>query len=583
MSQSEKTPFMQKPLFRVVSMFSHLKWRIIGLIVVGMIGIAMFSFMPTFTANVFNSLEETLLAGVDPQFAFIYRQLIIFGLLALFNEVFQIFAMFTILKYERTLQEKSVNDFKRKLDLVPISFLENFSEGDLGRRVATQAKLMVRHLLSVIYRMARTIFFFITTSIAMFSISWILALVVISSLPLCILTARFVSKRTQKHFNHNNKVVNEASGFVGQKISLHQFNNVHGLKGAEEEYEVYNEREAKSRLKEEMAMEFNAIYITFIQNFYLLLVTVVFGILFINRIVPEFGALPAFIVFSNRFLANVVIVTETTNVLQAINARAPMVFEIMDHPDTLTEREHIDIEKIGDIEFKGVSLIRDGEKILNNINFTIPRGKSIAIVGPTGGGKSKVVDVLSKFETLTSGEILVNGVDLSEINRDSYYKLMGVAFERPFIFKGTVAENLLYGVRRAMPEQVMNITRKLGSHDFIEKLPHRYETELTADTFTLTTSQKQSINIARTVLKASDLVIFSGAYSTVDTITEKETFEKIMSMHPKQTKIFVTNRLAGVEKCDQILYMERGQIIESGTHQELMKQKGKYYEVFMNN
>jgi len=576
----KKTPLMQKPLFRVLSMFSHLKWRIIGLIVTGIVGITLFSFMPTFTANIFNTLEDTI---PNAQVSAVLQYLVIFGLLALFNEIFHIFAIVFILRYEQVMTEKNVNDFKRKLDVVPISFLENFSEGDLARRVSTQAKLVVRNSLAVIYRISRTAFFFITASIAMFSISWILALVVISSLPLSIMIARFVSKRTQKHFNNNNRTVNEATGYVGQKIALHQFHDVHGIKGVEEEYEVYNQREANSRVKEEMAMEFNAIYITFIQNFYLLLVTVVFGLFFVNGTFIEFGILPAFLVFSRTFLANAVIVTETTNVLQAINARASMVFEILDYPDTLTEREHINVDKIGDIEFKGVTIIKNGEKLLNNINFTIPKGKSVAIVGATGGGKSRIVDALSKFETLTSGEILVNGIDLSEINRDSYYKLMGVAFEKPFLFKGSVAENLLYGVRRAMPEQVMNTTKKLGSHEFIEKLPHRYETELTGDTHLMTTSQKQALNIARTVLKASDLVIFSSAYSSVDTVTEKETFEKIMASNPKQTKIFVTNRLAGIEKCDRIYMMESGQIIEQGTHKELMQSKGKYYDAFMSN
>ncbi|MCL2755761.1 MAG: ABC transporter ATP-binding protein/permease [Firmicutes bacterium] len=570
-----------KPLFRVLSMFSDLKWRIVLFISLGAIGIVLFSFMPFFTRNIFDSLEESILYGTNPELSFIYRQLFLFGLLALFNEVFQVVGLLTIIKYEAEIKEKNIINAKRKLDLVPISFLENYAEGDLARRVSALAGQIVRNLLSIIYRVVRTVFFFVTTAIIMFSINWILALVVIISVPLCLFGIRFISKRTQKLFNNNNATLNEVSAYVDQKMSLHQFNKVHGIGGAEEEYEVYNKREVKSRVGEEMAMELNTIFIFFIQNFMALLVTVVFGLLFLNGAVA-IGALPAFIIFSSRFLANSVIVSETTNILQALNARAPMVFEILDYPDTLTEKEHIDIDKIKDIEFKNVSLESHGELVLKDINFTIPKGSSVAIVGPTGGGKTKIVDVLSKMELVTSGEVIINDVNLEEVNRDSYYKLIGIAFERPFIFKGTIAENVLYGVRRAMPEQVMNVTRKLGSHDFIEKLPQRYETELTPETHLLTTSQKQAINIARTVLKANDLVIFNGAYSSVDTVTEKETFEKIMSTNAKQTKIFVTNRLSSVEKCDHIILMEGGEAVEQGTHKELMRKRGRYYEAFIN-
>ena len=574
----------KKPIFRILGYAKSLRWRIVALIFVGLVGIAMFSFMPTFTNRIFNAIEQSIAdVGAPPALGILLRYIIIFATLAVFNEVFQLFAIFFIIKHETALIEQMKNRVKKKLDTLPISYLENFATGDISRRVSHVSGQMVRNLLTVIFRMSRAMFFFITTAIAMFPISWILSLVVISSLPLCILAARFVSRRTQKYFNRNNQALLEVIAYGEQRVSLHEFYRTHGLTGGEQEYEQYNKMEAKAMTGEETATALNTAYITFIQNFMLLLVTLIFGILFINGSVADFGVLPAFLVFSNRFLANAVIVTEATNVLQLVNSRAPKVFEILDHPDLASDNEHLDIEQIGNIEFKNVTSIRRGELVLDDVSFSIPQGSSVAIVGPTGNGKSRIVELLAKLEMPIEGKILIDNIDLKEINRQSFYDRLGIAFEKPFIFRGTVAENILYGVRRALPEYVLNVTKKVGGHEFIEQLPNSYETQVSEKSSLLSASQRQAINVARTVLKASDLIVMHEAMSTADTMTEKQAYERIISLYPKQTKIFVTHRLASIEKCDLIIFLENGKIAEQGTHAELMKKKGRYFEAYTQN
>ena len=571
------------PIFRVFSFYKDFKWRILAILLVGIVGIVLFSVTPIFFRSVFDSLGYTIMAGVSPQMQFIYVQLAIFGVFILINELFTVFCMFVLLQYERVIKVEKLIEVKGKLDKVPISFFEKYSTGDLTRRVGDLVTGIINTTLVVVFRISRTIFFCITTIIIMMSINWILALVVISSLPLSILVAKFVSKRTQKFFNTHNKVASNAFKYVEQTTSLHGFYRMHGLSGTEDEYNEVNNRHAKAMVGENVSISFNTIYITFIQNFMSLLVTVVFGILFVNRVVPEFGALPAFLIYGNRFLAQAVIVTESTNLLQAVNARAAYVFDILDQPEMSRGDEHIEIESIKDIQFKNVSYEANGEKILRKINLTIPQGSSIAIVGPHGNGKGTMVELLAKLLQPTSGQILIDGVPLSVIKSRSYYHRMGIAFEKPFIFRGTVAENLLYGVRRTLPEHVMGVTKKLGSHTFIEQLPEKYETMLSEDTSKLTRSQKQAINMARTVLQSPDLVIFSDAMSYADTMTEAETYQKIMNIDKKQTTIFITQHLSAIEKCDMIVYVERGRIVEMGTHAELMKKKKKYFEAFMSN
>lgn len=562
---------------RIFSTFSEFKWRMFIVIGVGIIGIVMYSMMPTYLNLGLGRLEETI---PNPEVAFIIKMLGIFLGLALINEIFAVVCIFLILNYEAKIIQKLNLDVKRKLDVVPTRFLEKYNTGDLTRIVCYNVPDMMKNVLLVTYQISRAMFFFVTTSIAMFGINWILALLVISSLPLCVLAARFVSSKTQKYFKAQNENNGKLSVYLDQKVSLHGFYKTHGLDGDTSEYHEHSGEHTKSLIGENTATALNTIYITFIRNFMYVLITVLCCILCLNGGL-SIVALPTFLLFGQRFLDNTVVVTTATNILQVLGARAERVFGVLDSPDDVTEKEHIAIDKIsGDIEFKNVSLIDDEYISLNNISFTIPHGSSVAVVGPTGAGKHRLVELIAKLDRPTSGVVTIGGTDLVEIKSSSFYARMGMASEKPFIFKGTVAENILYGVGRALPENVMKTTKMLGSHAFIEQLPRGYETQINGNTSLLTISQKQALNVARTVLQSTDLIILDSALTMSDNIIEKQVFDEVMKMDKNQTKIFVTNRLVSVQNCDLILFMENGKIIEKGTHEELIKLQKKYYRAF---
>ena len=568
---------------RAFLLFSEFKWRMIIVIGLGILGIIAYSMMPTYLNFALDHLKINV---PNPEVSYIFTMLGIFLGLALVNEIFAVVCIFLILNYEASVIQQTNLAVKRRLDVVPIRFLESYTTGDLTRIVCYNVPDMMKNMLLVIYQIARASFFFITTSIAMLSINWILAIVVISSLPLCVVTAKFVSKRTQKYFRAQNDTNGNLSTYLDQKVSLHGFYRMHGLDGDVNEFNNKNEEHRKAVVGEVTATAFNTSYITFIRNFMYLLITVLCCVLILTY--PggniSIATLPVFLLFGQRFLDNTVVVSTATNVLQILGARAKYVFGVLDSPEDITEREHIEIDRIkGDIQFTHVSLIEDGVTQLDNISFVIPQGSSIAIVGPTGAGKHRMVELMSKLGNPTSGMITIDGVDLTEIKSASFYRRMGIATEKPFIFKGTVAENILYGIGRALPEKVMKITKQLGSHDFIEQLPKGYETMLNEKTGLLTTSQKQGINVARTVLQAPDLIILDCALSTTDNIIEKQVINEIIKQDKHQTKIFITHRLGSIQNCDLILFMENGHIVEQGTHDELIKMRGEYFKAFTNS
>jgi ABC-type multidrug transport system fused ATPase/permease subunit len=572
-----------KNVLRILSYFHEFRKRVLMVIAVGSASIIMFAFMPQFLNNAFNDLRHWLGGEISAPMFSVIKYVSIFGVLALFNALFDMFCTFVILKAEHKIIIQMSCEVKRKLDVVPASFVQKFSTGDLSRRVMTVTPEMITNALNTVYSISRVTVFFITTTIMMFSINWALAIVVVCSLPICIIVARFVAKRTTKYISNFAKAAGGIYTHIDRRFSLQDFYSIHGLGDDIDEFTEMNKDYVKRMVSEETTTAFNTIYINYIQNFMYLLVTLMFGILYVTQVIPtEFGMLPAFIMYSNRFLDNAVIVTTATNLIQRIAATSPRIFEILDCPDDVTEREHREISHVKqNIVFDNVSLCDGADELLRGINFTIPQGSSAAFVGPAASGKSHIVDLLAKLATASGGTISVDGTDINEITSKSYYKCVGVSLEKPFTFRGTVAENLLYGVRRELPENVMAVTEKLGMHAYIEGLENGYETWLLDNAPQLGTGQKQGICVARLVLQKPDIAVFHESLSATDTVTEKNVYEKISKMHKKQTTIFVTHRLSSVEHCDKIYYMEQGEIIEQGTHRELMSLKGKYYRAYI--
>ena len=577
-------PKPENQMLRAFKTFGEYKWRMLIIILVGIVGVVALSFMPTFLNEAIGSIEVadtfpiTGMSNLLP----ILQSLGIFIVLMFVNEIFNIVCTFLILNFEAQSIFKLGIKVKHKLDIVPYSVLERYTVGDLTRTVAYNAPEMLKNSLVTLYQISRAAFFYITTSVAMFTLapnSWILALVVIASLPLCILVARFVSKRTQKYFAAQNELNGELNTYIDQRVSLQGFYKTHGFDDNIADFKQKNEAHARASANETTCTALNTMYITFIRNFMIVFIAVLCCVLY-NNLLLAAAALPTFIMFSQRFLDQSVVVTNATNVLQILGARTKRVFNILDQPE-VTEHEHLKISKLqGDISFEKVTLVENGEKLIDNLSVTIPRGASVGIIGPTGGGKHKIVELLAKLAIPSGGKITVGGIDLQEINSASYYDRISIAFEKPFIFKGTVAENILYGVGRAMPEKVIGTAKKLRSHAFIEQLPQGYETELNEKTKVLSTSQKQALTVARSVLETPDLIIMDAAMSFADNIIEREVFQEIIKADKNQTKIFVTHRLGSIQNCDLILYMEKGRIAEMGSHNELMAKKKKYFKAF---
>lgn len=563
-----KKAHKQSIFMRVMSYFKPLKWRILIVIICGIIGIAMYSYMPNLTAEALNTFEDW---GLNHNLAVVLKPLILYLILCILSETFALVCKSIIINYEYKITLGIMDDARRKLDVVPLSFIDKFEISETTHQIAVGRKLL-QECLAMVYSIARTVFFFALNIIMMLSLNVTLSLLVILLLPVTLIIARIVVKKTQKYYTRKEESSGAIYHFVEQHATLHGFFQENGIEG-QDEFQSLNT--GKNVVAVETVVGLNETYINFLSNFMYLAITVVFGILAINGVLSmaDFAILPAFLLYSSRFLSNTKIITTASNIIQPTESYAKVFFGIIDCPDDVTADEDVNLKKInGSIVFENVSTDK-----VKDISFEIPFGSTVAFLEEESGTGSAIVDLMTKLELPKSGQIKVDDVDLARIRSKKFYERVGMCSSRPFLIDGTIAENIMYGVGKTLPENVIQAAKMFGFDQFIRLLPNGYNTHVTENTVMLTNAEQQAVNLARTVLHAPDLLILDRALNCFNTADEKKCNDVIINKLKHRTRIFVTTKNMTIQNVDCIYVCKGGRIVESGNHAQLMALKGEYY------
>ena len=549
--------------WRVMSYFKPLKWRILLVIVLGIVGIAMYSVMPNLTADALSVLDQDLATVLKP--------LILYLILCIMSETFALVCKSLIIKYEYKVTLGIMDDARRKLDVVPLSFINQFEISETTHQIAVGRKLL-QQCLAMIYSIARTVFFFILNIIMMLSLNVTLSFLVILSLPVTLIIAKIVVNKTQKYYTRKEEGSSQIYEFIEQHATLHGFFQENGIAGSDEFKSINT---GKTVIGVDTVVGLNETYITFLSNFMYLALTVVFGILAINGqlAATDLFILPAFLLYSSRFLSNTKIITTASNIIQPTESYAKVFFGIIDCPDDVTADEDVTIKKIdGSIVFENVS----NDKV-KDISFEISFGSTVAFLEEESGTGSEIVNLMTKLELPKAGQIKINDINLARIRSKKFYERVGMCFDHPFLIDGTIAENIMYGVGKTLPENVIQAARMFGFDQFIRTLPNGYNTRLTENTVMLTNAEQQAVNLTRTILHAPDLLILNRALNCFDTASEKKYNDIIINKLKNRTRVFVSTQIMTLQNMDRIYVCKGGRIVESGTHAELMEKKGEYY------
>jgi ATP-binding cassette subfamily B protein len=298
----------------------------------------------------------------------------------------------------------------------------------------------------------------------------------------------------------------------------------------------------------------------------------------------SFGMLLVMGNYSWRFWQPIINLANIYNTFITAMAYLDRIFDTIAEPVTIQDIPNaVEFPFMrGHVDFKNVSFSYDGSrKVLNNINFNAHPGMSIAIVGPTGAGKTTIVNLLSRFYNIEEGQVLIDGQDIMKVTLNSLRSQMGIMLQDNFLFTGTIADNIRYGKLDATDEEVRAAAEIIGAHNFIEKLPQGYDTPITERGGGISQGERQLLAFSRTLISNPRILILDEATSSIDTGTEQLVQDGIRTLMKGRTSFIIAHRLSTIRNCTKIMFISDGQIVESGTHEELMEKKGRYYELCM--
>ncbi len=474
-------------------------------------------------------------------------------------------------------------DISRKINRIPLSYFDKTSTGDIMSRVTNDADTMGQSMNQAIGMLVSSVTLFIG-SIVMMTVTNVLMMItaVVSSLAGIALMGIIMS-RSQKYFDRQQDDLGRMNGHIAETYGAHNIVKAYnGEEQATERFNGINDSLAKSAFFSQFLSGLMMPLMSFIGNFGYVAVCVVGAILVLDG-KTDIGTIVAFMIYVRLFTQPLAQMSQAFTSMQSVAAGSERVFEFLDTPELsdesmLTKR----INAKGKVEFKDVHFgYVEGEETIHGFSASVEPGQKIAIVGPTGAGKTTMVNLLMKFYDVTSGDILLDGVSIKDIPRENVHEQFCMVLQDTWLFEGTIKENIVYCRENVSDEEVIEACKAVGIHHFITTLPDGYDTKL-GSTATLSAGQRQQITIARAMIDKSPLLILDEATSSVDTRTERIIQEAMDRLAENRTSFVIAHRLSTIKNSDLILVMNEGSIIEQGTHEELLA-KGGFYEGLYNS
>lgn len=515
-----------------------------------------------------------------------FRLLIVLAIIYFVTSLCTWLQTFMMVRVSLETIRKLRQDLYDKLLTLSLKFFDKRSHGDLMSRVTNDIDTLNNALSQSVIQIISTLLMVSGITIAMFSLNWILAIVTLLVIPFMVFAMKKIITYSSSNFIKRQRDIGELNGFIEESISG---NEVITLFGKEEQaftqFSKVNERLRHSAMAADTVSGFMGPVNNFINNLGLCFIIAVGAVMTVQGM-ASVGIIATFVVYSRQFFRPINQLSNLFNMLQAAIAGAERVFEIMDEtPDIKDKEQALSVPSFqGNVAFSQVHFsYEEGKPILKAIDFQAKAGEKIALVGPTGSGKTTIINLLMRFYDIDSGEITIDGHNITDYKISELRKKIGIVLQDTFLFSDTILENIRYGRLDATDEAVIEAAKLASAHPFIKHLPDGYHTRITSGGANLSQGQRQLLAIARAILADSDILILDEATSNIDTRTEIEIGKGLNRLMEGRTSFVIAHRLKTIENADKILVIQHGKIIEQGTHQELLQKKGFYFDMFHSN
>lgn len=537
---------------------------------------------PEKTKELTDLIQEGIFSGIDLD-AFVkicIALLVIYGAGALLNYGQQFIMATVTQKVSKNLR----TDIDAKLNRLPLGYFDRTTKGDILSRVTNDVDLISQTLSQSTASLVSAIVLFVGVIFKMFETNAVLAAVTIASSLLGFGLMSFVLARSQKYFNRKQAQLGEINGQIEEVYTNHTVVKAFNAQGEErEKFEWVNDKLHESNWKSQFFSGLMQPIMSFVGNLSYVLIFVVGTAFVLNgNDGVTIGTLIAFTIYARLFSQPLSTIAQSMTSVQQASAASKRVFELLEGEE-MSDESHktAKLKRVeGNVEFQSAAFCyTPDKKIIRNFSASLKKGQKVAIVGPTGAGKTTVVNLLMRFYELSGGDILIDGVSIREMKREDVHDLFDMILQDTWLFEGTIRENLVYNKKGVTDAQLDEACAAVGLTHFIKCLPHGYDTVLNEAT-SLSEGQKQQLTIARAIVKDAPLLILDEATSNVDTRTELVIQSAMDKLTENRTSFVIAHRLSTIRNADVILVMKDGDIVEQGNHEELLEKKGFYAELY---
>ncbi|MEK4360501.1 ABC transporter ATP-binding protein [Paenibacillus sp. FSL M7-1455] len=589
MMPAEKAKDFKGTLRRLLG---YLRPRRVALAVIFLMAIlsTVFSIVsPKILGEATTTLFEGILAktqhvpGASIDFGYITEILLWLIGLYLFSAVFSYAQQYMMAGVAQKVVYDMREQINRKLSRLPLKYFDSKTHGEILSRATNDVDNISTTLQQSLTQLMTSIVTLVGVIVMMLTISPWLTLILIVTLPLSFIVIRMIASRSQKHFMGQQRSLGQLNGHVEEMYTGHKIIKAFGRE--DESVATFNEINDKlyhSGWKAQFISGMIMPMMSFIGNIGYVLVCVVGGI-FVTHKTITIGDVQAFIQYARQFTQPIMQTANIANVIQSTIASAERVFELLDEQEEVPEAaDAVELKNPkGAVAFEHVKFgYNEGETLIEDMNIDVKPGQTIAIVGPTGAGKTTLINLLMRFYEINDGAITIDGVNITKLKRGNLRSIFGMVLQDTWLFNGTIRENIAYGRSGATEEEVVEAAKAAHADHFIRTLPDGYETVLNEEASNISQGQKQLLTIARAILADPSILILDEATSSVDTRTEVYIQKAMNELMKGRTSFVIAHRLSTIRDADLILVMNGGSVIEKGTHEELLAKGGFYADLY---
>jgi ABC-type multidrug transport system fused ATPase/permease subunit len=504
---------------------------------------------------------------------------VIYGLSAILQWFLSIFT--------NVISNRTVRDIREelfeKLNTLPLKYYDGKAHGDTISRFTNDIDAISEGLLQGITQLFSGVVTFLGSLIFMIILSPVITLVVVVMTPLCFLLSSFIAKNSKKMFREQSKTLGELNGYIEEIIGNQKIVKAFNYEErSQESFKEINERLYECGQKAQFYSSLTNPGTRYINNLTYILSGIIGAMVSVAGGL-SIGKISSFLIYSNQFAKPINDITSIATQLQSAMASAERVFAVLDGESEASEetKDNIEHDGAGAVRFENVSFSYKKEKpLIEGLTMDIKPGSTVAIVGPTGAGKTTLVNLLMRFYEINDGRIFIDEKDTKDSTRESVRSSFGMVLQESWLFAGTIRDNIAYGRRDATEEEIIKASKAAYAHSFIKRLQNGYDTMITEDGGNLSQGQRQLLTIARVMLMNPSMLILDEATSSIDTLTEVRIQKAFLTLMKGKTSFVIAHRLSTIREADLILVMNNGKIIEQGNHEQLLEAKGFYANLY---